>query len=203
MLGVIPVVGSRGSFDFITPFDALAVPGVEYTCHAVRRISDYLASNEEPKTLIYEAYALGDAAYEEDLAANAYIASLQSAKGHWLYVPVRYISQYPFVDGVPYRSVMLGISLPAIPVKQNLDVLKADLKALAEGSLGLSVEVKAVETSKISLISPEKHEVTRLSRQIKINSAGSLAQQNHRLKNEIQLLRTQVASLEAYIRAKL
>jgi hypothetical protein len=57
---VLPVVGSSGYYELAHPFDALVMDKVEYTCKAVRRISDYLANNEDVKVAIYDKYGIAN-----------------------------------------------------------------------------------------------------------------------------------------------
>lgn len=203
MLPILPVVGSSGFYHFGAPFDTLAVADATYTCKAVRRISDYLANNEDAKALVYTAAGLDDAAWDDDSASDAYIASLQSSGGHWLYVPYRYILNYPSVNGIPYRAIMIGVSLPSIPVDQDLTVVSADIKELVEDSLGLGVVVKSVETSRVIQVPTELH----LQKEMERNALKQRGMTNHSRIVKLQLENTQllakISALEDYIRTKL
>lgn len=198
---ILPIVGSSGYYELASPFDALVTDRIEYTCKAVRRLSDYLANNEDAKSAIYDKYGIASI-YEEDVVSDAYIVSLQSRTGHWLYVPYRYILSYPSPNGVRYRTVMLGVSLPALPVSQDLNAVMSDLKDMVQGALGVDVVVKMVETSKPVLVTTDKHEQTRLRRSIRVLAEGSLHTENVRLRNEAASLRAHIAELESYIKSK-
>lgn len=200
-LSILPVIGSSGFYELAAPFDVEVVDKIEYTCKAIRRISDYLANNEDPKASIYDAYEIDEAVYEEDLSKDTYIVSLQSRKGHWLYVPSRYILSYPSVNGVPYRSVMLGVSLPPLPVSQDLTAILSDIKDLVENSLGVSVAVRQVETSMNVLVDYSVHEATQQERNIHIEGRSTLYARNVALREENDLLIQKVASLENYIKS--
>lgn len=200
-LAILPVIGSSGFYELSAPFDVEVVDKIEYTCKAIRRISDYLANNEDPKASIYDAYEIDEAVYEEDLSKDTYIVSLQSRKGHWLYVPSRYILSYPSVNGVPYRSVMLGVSLPPLPVSQDLTAILSDIKDLVENSLGVSVAVRQVETSMNVLVDYSIHEATQQERNIHIEGRSTLYARNVALREENDLLIQKVASLENYIKS--
>jgi len=202
-LSILPVIGSSGFYELAAPFDVEVVDKIEYTCKAIRRISDYLANNEDPKASIYGAYEIDEAVYEEDLSKDTYIVSLQSRKGHWLYVPSRYILSYPSVNGVPYRSVMLGVSLPPLPVSQDLTAILSDIKDLVENSLGVSVAVRQVETSMNVLVDYSVHEATQQERNIHIEGRSTLYARNVALREENDLLIQKVASLENYIKSNL
>lgn len=161
---LIPVIGSQGFFDLQAPFNAQLVEGLEYTSRAVRALSDYIANNEDPWETIYNPNGIQESVYKEDLKQNAYVVSLQSSTGHWLYVPERYVLHYPSVNGVPYRSVMIGVSLPSMPVEQDFGYLLTDVKSLVDSALGVSSTVRTVETSKVVLIPRETHDIKRQER---------------------------------------
>lgn len=196
---IIPIIGSRGFFTFAPPISTIALSGVEYTCQAVRRISEYTASNEDPKEIAYTPYGVENTIYEEDVAENAYIVSLQSAKGHWLYVPYRFILNYPSGDGVVYRSAMLVFSLPSFPREQDISGTIDDIKDLILGQTGMTSEVKIVETSLPSLISNDAHvgkQTTRNSAKTRNSTYGEV----HRLTQLVSKLTVENAILSTHIK---
>ena len=197
---VLPVVGSSGFYKMAAPFDALVVNNIEYSCKAIRRISDYLANNEKVKEDVYEKQGLEESVYEEDLKSDTYIVSLQSRTGHWLYVPYRYILSYPSVNGVQYRSVMVGISLPAMPASQDLSAMISDVKDLVETTLGVTVAVKQVETSKVVMIPPDVHALKQQERAMAISSMNTLFAINRQLQKTNDALVMKVLALENYIK---
>lgn len=197
-LGVIPVIGSAGFYEFQAPFDVHSALKIEYTCKAIRRISDYLANNESVQEEIYTAQGI-ESAWEEDSKVDSYIVSLQSATGHWLYIPSRYILSYPSVNGEQYRSMMIGISLPALPVTQDLSAIMEDVKDIVETSLGVDVVLKAVETSKVTMVNYEKHMETQTLRESKITNHATLGAKLIKLKKENDALLQKVAQLEQFI----
>ena len=197
---VLPVVGSSGFYELAAPFDALVVDAIEYTCKAVRRISDYVAAAEDVKALVYTAYSLPADVYDADLAEDAYIVSLQSATGHWLYVPYRYIVSYPSPNGIQYRSIMLGISLPPMPISQSLDALEADIKAMVESRLGVKIGINRVATSKTILVPLDTHTTKQVQRTVAKLGDSSLYATQARLERENAVLRAKVDALEEYIK---
>ncbi len=164
MVMIIPTVGSGGYFKLRAPFDTLVLPNEYYTCQAVRRLSDYLANNEKPKEDIYLANSIPESEYDLDLKNDAYIVSLQAGTGHWVYVPASYVISYPIVNGIPYRTMMIGVSLPALPVERDLSFVKTAIENLVRDSLGVDSVTKIVETSKVVLVSKEKHDITQSQR---------------------------------------
>ena len=198
-LPILPVVGSSGFYEFASPFDTVAVNNIEYTCKAVRRISDYLAMNEDIQKNVYEANNLASDIWDEDSKNDAYIVSLQSKTGHWVYLPYRYILAYPSVNGVQYRTMMIGVSLPSIPATQDLSAVEADVKDLVEHSLGLKVSVKHVETSRIILVPFATHQAKEQEREVIKATQSTYTAKMVKLRNENNALLAKIKELEAYI----
>lgn len=197
---LLPVVGSRGLYVLLAPFDTIITSGVEYTCQAVRRLSEKIAYNEDPKTDVYMKYGLSDAIYDDDLKNDAYIVSLQSAKGHWLHVPYRYISSYPSGDAVQYRTVMLQFSLQPLPLSFDFSDLKDRLDDLIRQTTGVNVESRVTQTSQVVLVKRDIHEAREIQRAL--NSTGSTyAQELEQLRKENAMLLQQKRKLEDYIKA--
>lgn len=161
---ILPTIGSSGFFSLRAPFDTVILPNERYTCQAVRKLSDYLANNEKPKEDIYLANSVTEDIYEEDLKANASIVSLQAGTGHWVYVPARFVIQYPVVNGIPYRTMMIGVSLPALPADKDLSFLRASIENLVRDTLGVDSATRVVETSKVVLVDKAKHDLTQSQR---------------------------------------
>ena len=201
-LPVLPVVGSSGFYEFASPFDTVAVNNIEYTCKAVRRISDYLAVNEDVEKNVYKVNNLPSEVWDEDSKSDAYIVSLQSKTGHWVYLPYRYILSYPSVNGVQYRSLMIGVSLPSMPANQDLTAVEADVKDLVESSLGVTVAVKHVETSRIVLVPFETHQTKEQERNSIRATQSTNAAKIIKLRSENDMLLAKIKELEAYIAAK-
>jgi len=200
MYKIIPVIGSRGSYVFRPPFDQLTVSGVEYTCQAIRRISEYVANNEDPKKSIYDNYGLPERDYDEDIAEDAYIVCLQSMKGHWVFVPYRYIETFPTGDGIAYAARMLVFSLPSIPVKLDLADLIDEIKERITGSVGVDTVAKEVQTSQPVLVTVSRDEETTLQRDLRKSGMG-LLQHNVKLLQENDSLRNRLKILEDYIKS--
>lgn len=199
MDSIVPVIGSAGFYEFSAPFNALAIDKVEYVCKAVRRISDLIANNEDPKVDIYDKNAIADT-YEDDVKKDICIVSLQSRTGHWLYVPQRYILSYPSPNGVRYHSTVLTISLPPMPVDQDLKGLTNDIGDLVKSQLGVEISTNLVEASKVVLVSKEKHDATQLARRMKVATGGTLHSKVVSLTNENVVLREKLTLLENYIK---
>jgi hypothetical protein len=196
---VLPTIGSSGYFEVRSPIDAVMMPNERYTCQAIRRLNDYISNNEEPKEEIYALYGLSEEEYEADVEKNNYIVSLQSELGHWVYVPAQYLLKYPIVNGIPYRTMMLGVSLPALPAEKNLSFLIQDITNLISDTLGVATVIKPVETSRVVLVSKEKHDITEAAR--RVVSSGKVTDRSRytSLLIDHQAALDKIQKLEAYI----
>lgn len=161
---IIPTVGMRGAYVLSPPIDQLVLTGEEYTCQAVRKLSDYIANNEDPQADIYEMYGLSEIDFKKDMVEDMLIASLQSDSGHWLYVPVRYLQSFPSGNGVKYRTVMVGVNIGPQPVDKDLTYLTKEIEDLTIRMLGVKPVIKPVATSKPVLVPREKHEDIQIRR---------------------------------------
>lgn len=196
---VIPAVGSSGYFQLRTPFDSLILNKERYTCQAVRKLSEYLANNETPLDDIYVANGLTPAQYEEDLQNDVYIVSLQAANGHWVYAPATYVTQFPSVNGIPYRSVMIGVALPPLPADKDLSHVRTAIENLIADVLGVTCQTKVVETSKVVLVDTDKHTQTEAQRTALAAGSGT---DRSRYMQQLAInngLRQKITLLESYI----
>lgn len=196
---VLPTVGSSGYYELRSPLNTLVVIGERYTCQAIRRISDYLANNEEVKQLVYTDQGI-ETDFDADADKDAYILSLQSDKGHWIYVPASYIVSYPIVNGIPYRSIMIGLSLPSMPADRDLSFLEADLSNLITDSLGVVPVIRQVETSRVILVDKARHDQLQIDRNLL--SSGRVTDRSRLAKTQqdLQVALDKIAILEQYIK---
>lgn len=196
---IIPVIGSRGYYEFLPPFDTIAGAHVEYRCNAVRRISEYLGNNEDPYEIAYQPYKIDESIYDEDKAEDAYIAVLQSGKGHWLHVPYRFIKSYPSGDGIQVCSRAIVFSLPSIPLSLDLSILKADIATLIKGTLGVDCAHKEVMQSQVVLVTAEVHEAMAAERAVH-QTIETMFSRTARLERENASLRQKLGALEALVK---
>lgn len=197
---LVPTIGSTGYYEFSPPFSGIVAPGERLTCQAIRSISDYLASDEDPKTLIYEKYSLSDSSYESDTKENSLIVHLQSDVGHWYYIPASYIASFPKVDGIPYRSMMISISLPAIPLGKDLSNLEDDLKQHTMANIGVMPATKIIETSRVVMVSEQIHNASVAARRLNITAGVSLRSQLSEKNQQLQAALDKIQELENFIK---
>ncbi len=196
---IIPTVGSSGYFDLRSPFDTKILSGERYTCQAVRRISDYLANNETPLETIYVDAGLTEVEYEVDLKKDMYIVSLQAGTGHWVYVPASYINTLPIVNGIPYRTLMIGVALPAMPADKDFSNIQTAISNLVTDTLGVTPNIKLVETSKTLLLDSAKHDILQSQRNAIISNSGTDRAKHVSVVMTLAQALDKISVLEAYI----
>lgn len=196
---ILPPIGSSGTFVLSTPFDTKVSAQTQLTCKAIRKISDYLSSSEDPKTLCYLNNDLTEQDYNEDAVIDIDIVSLQSGEGQWLYVPAKYIVSFPLANGIPYRSIALAINLPQLPVLQDISAMLIDLSNVVRDHIGVIPIIDTVETSRVIQVDSAKHDISQAARKliqnnksdrIKIIEANIL----------IDKLQTKVQELELFVK---
>lgn len=197
---IIPTIGSSGNFALRAPFDQVVLPKERYTCQAVRRLSDYLANNEDPKTDIYDANSIPEAEYDDDVEKDMYIISLQGETGQWVYVPARYLISYPITNGIPYRTMMIGAALPPLPADRDLSFLLTEISNLIKDSLGVEPDMDLMETSMVILVDRDKHDVAQAQRDAVSN--GRTTDRSRLIQTQTQLTTAlaKIIELEAFIR---
>lgn len=200
---IIPSVGTVGSFNLKAPFDKYIVTSEKYTCQGVRSLGDYIANNEDVYTNVYLANGLDDTAFDEDVDANMFIVSLQSDSGQWIYVPARYISQFPNTNGVLYHNVMLAVALGSMPVNTDYDALNAAISNLVYDALGVEPDIRQVELSQQVLVDEADHERVTTARdekkKLKLSDSGFLQY----YMNLVDKLTERLRVLEEYVKINL
>lgn len=196
---IIPTVGATGFYDLRSPFDTKILSNERYTCQAVRKLSDYLADNATPLESIYLEAGLTEQDYDDDLAQDMLILSLQAQTGHWVYVPTSYLITQPIVNGIPYRAVMVGVSLPPLPADKDLSNLLTAIAELTLETLGVSPVIKVVETSRVVLVNTLTHETTQLQRDALIGTGLTDRSRYMSTLTRLQQALQKIEQLELYI----
>ena len=192
-----PSPGVAGVFKLKTPFTTL--PRERCECIAVRKLSEYIANNEDPWTDVYQPAGLEQSEYEADLARDLEIVTLITAKGYRILVPVSYVEAYPIQDGIPYRGVGIYFALPPMPVQQNLDFLATSMKEVVKSQVGVTCTSEFVETTAIQMVTVDQHLTEQTNRKVVIGTDSTFAAQVSRLQNDLLDAQGKIRQLELYI----
>lgn len=196
---LIPFIGSVGKFELIAPFNNDLHPNSLYTCIATRRFADYTQTGTDPKVL-YENKGISDAWTTDFNRGDVCIVTLQSSGGHIVNVPSTYIAAYPSAGGVPYTSLVLGISLGALPDGLDLSNLYTSMQNLVRDVIGVTSEVKSVAVSETTYVSQVDHNALTIARQDAIASSDTDRARALRAEDALATAQNKIAILEQYIR---
>lgn len=140
MAGRTPPLYATGQWSVNSPFQVVEA-GV-YTCKAIRSFDEIRAAGVDPYSTYYEPLGLTRQDYETDVTNLANIVTLMSDAHPMVHVPDTYIASYPDLTTVPYRHIVLSLSLGAVPDSLVLDNTKTQIKELVASTLGIDGEVK-------------------------------------------------------------
>ena len=200
---ILPVIGSSGTYELLPPFDTVILPEEIYTCKAIRNISEYVSYNQDPKKLVYDYYGLSENDYENDIQEDMEIVSLQNNKGVWVYVPARYIINYPEVDGIPYHQLSMVCKIPAIEVSRDISHLKTDVINLIKDTLGVEAAVEIVEVSRTIAVTKDVSDQLKIDRALVSNGRVTDRAKYMQLLQQQQVLLDKIEALENYIKSTL
>lgn len=161
-----PPLFATGRWVLDSPFSVPA--NAVYTCKAVRSFDDLKARGIDPYEQFYLPKGISRDDFENDVRNVANIVTLMSDTHPLLYVPDTYIKSYPDTTTVPYRHVVLSMSLGAIPDSLVLDDFKDKVQQYALASLGIEARVREHQAGSMSdsvdQITHQAAENNRLSR---------------------------------------
>src|SRR5574343_115292 len=188
-----PQLGEMGFFTLISPYDVLLTPKTVYTCQSARTLNDFISSGDSVYDKFYAPLGVSNEDYQRDLIDNVVIVGLQAGTGEWVYVPSSFIAKAPDNTGVKYISVVLGVSLGAIPDEYNLDSVIAQFKDVVKSTLAIDPEVKGVVVGAPKWFTHEEHELIESTRAQEIKTSDSAyvrlaqtKQENEQLKKIIK-----------------
>ena len=197
-----PNIGASGLWSLVAPFDQLSSPGVSYSCVAVRLLADIIAAGSDPFTLYYQPQGLAQTDYQNDVAAGAAIVSLQATGGNWVHVPNTYISQMPNANNIPYRGIVLGVNLGALPDSLDLTYVKSQVSAAVQDAIGVAPSaVMSLAVTPKTLISPAEDASITASREALMGGNGTPTAQLVAARSQIATLQQQIAALSQFIQS--
>lgn len=198
-LSLIPAISTRGLYTLAAPFNAQVLPAVPYTCVAVRKLEDIVAAGGDPKAQYYTANGIADSVYETDVADGVCIVSLQAAEGSWIYVPSSFITIMPDQGGIPYRTIVLGVSMGAIPDALDLTYIKTQITAIVKDNLGIDTTIQEVAISPPGNLSQAEHATLEAARQVNITNRTTERAKLLAMTAERDAALAKIAELEAYV----
>lgn len=200
---ILPFIGESGVYTLATPFSNNIDTNARYTCQAIRTINDYIAENKDVYKDIYEPVGISQEVYNEDVANNTSIITLQGDTGHWVYVPATYMVKYPDTNGVAYTNKVISFALPATPNDQSttfmLDNVSSEIIDLIKDRLGLVAVYSVDSVSRVNLISQDLHQLTQDQRNTVKSMDDTMYAKVRRLESHITMLNAKISQLVTLI----
>ena len=196
-------VGMKGTVIAAAPFDTQISPRQIHTCIGVETIDGLIAKGFEPYEDIYEPNGIDEDQFNLDSASGVRIITFQAATGEVIAVPELYIESIPDANGVPYRCIMLGISLSAIPDDLDLTDLKTEVGDLIFNHLGVRSEIKEVTYGEPVILSVTEHDAVEAARVNNVTNNVSSRLRANQLQSTVDSLTLKVQMLEQYIKDNL
>lgn len=190
-MALLPPIGTSGIYLLNSPFASQLQPNIAYRCEAVRKLSDLIEAGVDPFEEIYQPNGISQQSYEQDVANQACIVSLQSSTGHWVYVPSTYIKSFPNVNGVPYRVMVLGVELGPIPEYMDLGAVKSAVAQTVRDVLGVTPTIKEVAISPVQNFSQNDHDVIESNRAAQIANSDTWKAKYLAAQNSLEELQRQ------------
>jgi hypothetical protein len=149
---IVPMIGSSGVFTLNVPWNQALIPNAVYTCVGVQGLTEIVSAGGSPFTDYYTPMGLTQADYNTDVQNGVSIVTLQASNNSIVNVPSSYIGAYPSSGGVPYRVMMLSISLSAIPDTLDLTAVSQKIQDDVMDMIGVTSTVRSVAVSPMTLV---------------------------------------------------
>jgi hypothetical protein len=185
------------------PFDTVINPRLIHECIGVETINGLLAKGMEPFADIYEPNSIDEDTFNTHADSNVRIITFQSATGEIHSIPELYVEALPDANGVPYRCIMLGISLSAIPDDMDITDLKTEVGDMIFDYLGVRSEIKEVAYGEPSILTQDEHAAVELARVANVTNNVSSRLKVVQLTATVDELTQKIQVLEDYIKANL
>ena len=196
-------VGMKGVVISTAPFDTVINPRLIHECIGVETINGLLAKGMEPFADIYEPNSIDEDTFNTHADSNVRIITFQSATGEIHSIPELYIEALPDANGVPYRCIMLGVSLSAIPDDMDITDLKTEVGDMIFDYLGVRSEIKEVAYGEPSILTQAEHAAVELARVANVTNNVSSRLKVVQLTATVDELTQKIQVLEDYIKANL
>lgn len=196
-------VGMKGTVIATAPFDTQINPRQVQECIGVETIDGLIAKGFEPYEDIYEPNGIDEDQFNLDSDAGVRIITFQASTGKVVAVPELYIEALPDANGVPYRCIMLGISLSAVPDEMDLADLKTEVSDLIFDHLGVRSEIKEVTYGEAVILSVAEHDAVEAARVNNVTNNVSSRLRAAQLQTAVDDLTLKVQMLEQYIKDNL
>lgn len=173
MAELLPGLGASGQWKLKPPFNDKLIANLAYTCKAVRKLSEVVATGIDAKAEYYTKYNIDDSVYDQHVKDDISIVTIISSAGNWLFVPSPYLDGWPSGDAVPYAVIGLVANLGALPNTIDPSFLTPIVKNAVVAALGHDPDISFVVLSEVTNKTFAEHESMEVHRQSLITDDNS------------------------------
>ncbi len=110
-----PVIGLKGRYTGITPYNGLLLATNTYTCIAIRKFTDIVKEGDNVYEKYYQEYGVDPTVFAEHEVEGVNIITLQRNDGEFVFIPDAYIESFPLMTDVEYLRVSLLVDMGVLP----------------------------------------------------------------------------------------
>lgn len=192
-----PPLHAKGVYRLLAPWSLPTT--VIYECIAIRDFTDFVDKGEDVFALFYEPKGLTEANYNTDKALGVNIVTLASGSLPVVHVPDSYIEAYPDYDIIPYKSVVLSISLGPLPDRFDLAFMMTQMAALASDVTGIVGQVNLHALPSLDVVTRDQYTALEVIRQAAITLRTTDRARLLTAQAQITSLQTRIAALEQIV----
>lgn len=196
---ILPNIGASGTWSLKPPFNDKLVANLAYSCKAIRKLSEVVATGMDAKAEFYDKYDLGDDTYNLDVKNDISIITLVSSEGNWLFVPSSYLNGWPSSDTVPYAVVGMLLNLGALPNTIDPSFLSEKVSNVVQANLGHTPEIKFATLSETTNKTWSDHESLEQARQTLISDSNTDYVRRVKAEADLAAAQAHIQALEQYI----
>jgi hypothetical protein len=196
---LLPTIGSSGLWKVKAPFDTQLIASLSYTCKAVRKLAEFVATGADVFADHYEPNNIPQSVYQQHVNADISLVTLMSSTGNWLVVPTPYLDGWPSNDIVPYVILGMVVTLGAIPNTIDPGFLEPVVKNAIAASLGHVPEIQFVALSGVTNKVYSDHEALENLRKSNIKNDNSDYVRRLKAETDLVAARAQIAALQKFI----
>lgn len=193
-----PPLHAKGTFVLEAPW--VTVADSLYEAIAIRSFADFVEVGQNAWELFYRDNGILVAKYEADKAAGASIITLVSPTRPTIHVPDTYITSYPDMGNVAYKSVVLSIALGSMPDGLDLTFLKDQVAGVVSDTIGVTATVLTHIAPATGVVTQDQHTLLEAARLAAIVNRKTDRARVIELQNANDGLHVKIALLEQFLK---
>lgn len=173
MANKTPTMYLTGKWGISSPFNIN--PNGIYICKAIQSFEDVRQKGLNPFVEYYEPFGITKATFDNDEQNLVNIVTLMSDTNPTIHIPDSFILSFPDKTSIPYRHVVLSVSMGAVPDTLTFFDLKTKIKNIVLDSVGVDTVVKEHQAGAVeSWLTQQEHDTAESNRKARFVDNQSL-----------------------------